>query len=997
MRSAGRLSALNERLRTTRGRDFWRSLEELARSPGFVDLLREEFPQHAHALNDGVARRDFLKLMAASLAFAGFGGCTRQPEEHVVPYVRQPERLVVGEPLQFATAMPSEGFAIGLLVESHDGRPTKIEGNPSHPASLGSTDAMTQASLLTLYDPDRAQVITSAGAIRTWTALGDSLREAVAVQRARRGVGLRILTETVTSPSLAQEIRSLLDALPEARWHQFEPAGRNNARLGSRLAFGEDIETSYQLDRADVIVTLDADIFGTAPGRLRYIRDVARRRRLERGRATMNRLYAVESTTALTGASADHRLPLRATELEDFTRALAIAVGVKVRPPRKGARITAWERWIAGVAKDLRASRGSSVVIAGDGQPPIVHAMAHVMNEALGNVGQTIVYTAPVEAEPTDHVTSLRDLVADMDRGAVELLLILGGNPVYTAPVDLEFGRRLREVPLRVHLSLYEDETSELCQWHVPQAHYLEAWDDVRAFDGTATILQPLIAPLYDGKTPAELVAACSEGPARSSYDIVRTHWERERGATDFESFWRESLHDGLVKGTALQPKRVRLRDGLDSGTRRPLDQTGLEIVFRADPNVGDGRFANSGWLQELPKPITQLTWDNAALIAPATATQLGLASEDVVELRHQERVVRAPVLVVPGHPTDAVTVHLGYGRRRAGRVGNAVGFDAYRLRTLRALDFAADLTLRKTGERHRLAITQEHHSMEGRAPVRAATLAEYRDHPDFAHEHEHGSAKDLSLYPSVPYEGYAWGMTIDLTTCIGCNACTAACQAENNIPVVGKDQVLRGREMHWIRVDRYYTGAPDNPAILHQPVPCMHCENAPCEVVCPVNATVHSSEGLNEMVYNRCVGTRYCSNNCPYKVRRFNFYLYTNWSDETVKMAMNPDVTVRSRGVMEKCTYCVQRIERTRIDAQREGRRIRDGELVTACQQVCPAEAIVFGDTNDERSQVAELKTEPRNYALLADRNTQPRTTYLAAVHNPNPDLEDPETGETT
>jgi molybdopterin-containing oxidoreductase family iron-sulfur binding subunit len=576
-----------------------------------------------------------------------------------------------------------------------------------------------------------------------------------------------------------------------------------------------------------------------------------------------------------------------------------------------------------------------------------------------------------------------------MDGGGVELLIILGGNPVYDAPVDLRFAERLQKVALRLHSSLYHDETSELCHWHVPEAHYLESWGDARAFDGTATILQPLIAPLYGGRTAHEIMAACREGPERSSHDLVRDHWKARHRGTDFDAFWRTALHDGVVPGTAAARRPVRLAPAWRSAAAPdPERGEGLEVVFRVDPHVHDGRFANNGWLQELPKPISKLTWDNAALLGPATAERLGLDNGDVVELRLENRGVRAPVWIIPGHANESVTLHLGYGRRRAGRVGNGAGFDAYALRTTTTPSAGAGLEIRRTADHHQLATTQEHQLMEGRHLVRAGTLAEYQAHPDFARHQVHDPPDDLTLYPPHPYEGHAWGMVIDLSSCIGCNACTIACQAENNIPVVGKSEVLRGREMHWIRVDRYYAGDPERPEIHHQPVPCMHCENAPCEVVCPVNATVHSSEGLNEMVYNRCVGTRYCSNNCPYKVRRFNFFLYTNWHDETVKMAMNPDVTVRSRGTMEKCTYCVQRIERARIVAGRTGRPLRDGDIVPACQQVCPAEAIVFGDLNDPESRVAALKANPRNYGILADRNTRPRTTYLAAVRDPNPGL---------
>jgi Fe-S-cluster-containing dehydrogenase component len=935
-----------------------------------------------------VDRREFLRLMGASLALAGLGACTRQPTETIVPYVRQPEHVVLGEPLYFATAMPLGGFATGLLVESHEGRPTKVEGNPEHPASLGATDAIAQASVLGLYDPDRSQVVTSAGEIRPWSAFVAAMRAALEAQRAARGAGLRLLTETVTSPSLAQQIRALLRAFPAARWHQWEPAGRDGARAGSRLAFREYAETRYRLERADVVLSLDADLVGTGPGSLRYARELTRRRRPDGGH--MNRLYVVESTPSVTGAVADHRLPLRAAAVEGLARAIAGRLGVRMRVGADPALARTHAAWIDAVARDLQEHRGACVVVPGEHQPAAVHALAHVLNDALGAAGRTVEYTDPVEAEPIDQGASLRELVADMGAGSVDMLVILGANPVFTAPADLGFAEQLGRVGLRIHLGPYDDETAELCHWHVPEAHYLESWGDTRAYDGTVTLIQPLIAPLYGGKTAAEVLAALSDRPERSAYEIVREYWKGERPDSDFEAFWRKALHDGVVPDTTLPARRVSLQDDWDT-TPPAQAAEGLEIVFRPDAHVLDGRFANNGWLQELPRPITKLTWDNAALLAPATAARLGLRSEDVVELRYRGRSVRAPVWIVPGHAPDSVTLPLGYGRRRGGGVAAGAGFDAYMLRTADALHFGAGLEIRKTGARARLACTQEHHAMEGRDPARAGTLAEYHARPDFARAHEPEPPRDLSLYPARQYEGYAWGMAIDLGACIGCNACVAACQAENNIAVVGKDQVLRGREMHWLRIDRYWEGGSENPRTLHQPVPCMHCENAPCEVVCPVNATVHSSEGLNDMVYNRCVGTRYCSNNCPYKVRRFNFYLYSDWTTESLKMARNPDVTVRSRGVMEKCTYCVQRIEHARARAERESRRIHDGEVVTACQQACPAEAIVFGDVNDPHGRVAKLKADPRNYALLAELNTRPRTTYLAAVRNPNPAL--PET----
>jgi molybdopterin-containing oxidoreductase family iron-sulfur binding subunit len=994
------LSGVRRRLEGATGRAYWKSLEELAGDPAVEEMLRREFPEQASLFDDPLGRRQFLTLMGASLALAGLTGCTRQPVEKVVPYVKPPEGVVPGRPLFFATAVLDGGYAKGVLVESHLGRPTKIEGNPDHPTSLGATDARGQAAILDLYDPDRLPTLMNLGQILPWGSFLASMKSALDAQRPAQGAGIRLLSETVTSPTLAAQIKDLLTEFPAAKWHQWEAAGRDAARAGAVTALGRPTETRYRLD-ADVVVCLDADFVTDGPANLRSIREFTSRRKLEGGKKEMNRLYAVECTPTLAGALADHRLPLRPSEVEEFTKALAAAVGAGAETGSASGPGSERAAWIAALAKDLQAHVGSSVVIPGDYQPPAVHALAHAINARLGNVGKTVLYAPPGDASPIDQIASLRDLAADMDRGAVSLLVVLGGNPVFTAPADLDFAGKMDKVPLRVHLGLHDDETAERCHWQVPQAHFLEAWSDARAVDGTVTILQPLIAPLYPAaKSAHELLAALSPRPERSGYDIVREHWSTQGMGGDFETAWKRSLHDGVVAGApaAAAPATAPAATAAEAAPA-PAAGTGLEIAFRPDPCVHDGRYANNGWLQEMPKPLTKLTWDNAALMGPATARGLGIVVErdvdgshtDVVEIRLGGRSVKAPAWIVPGHPEGSLTLHLGYGRTRAGRVGTGTGFNANALRTSASPWSASGAEVRKTGERYRLACTQDHWSMEGRPVVRSAGLEEYERSPAFAKEMGEAPAAELTLYPPFKYEGHAWGMTIDLNSCVGCNACMAACVSENNIPVVGKDQVARGREMHWIRVDRYYSGDPEKPQALqthHQPVPCMQCENAPCEAVCPVTATVHSDEGLNDQIYNRCVGTRYCSNNCPYKVRRFNFLLYQDWNTPTFKLMRNPDVTVRSRGVMEKCTYCVQRIERVRIDARNQGRAIGDGEIKTACQQACPGEAIVFGDINDAQSRVARLKAEPRNYALLAELNTRPRTTYLASVRNPNPEM---------
>jgi MoCo/4Fe-4S cofactor protein with predicted Tat translocation signal len=989
--------------------EFWRSLEEQAGDPAFQELLYNEFPSQIEAITDPVARRTFLKLMGASLALAGVSACTKQPPEKIVPYVRQPEELIPGKPLFYATSMALGGVATGLLVESHEGRPTKIEGNPLHPGSLGATDVFAQAAILGLYDPDRSKTLRNLGEIRPWSAFLGAMNAALTAQKPLKGAGLRILTESVSSPTLAAQIRDLLARFPSAKWHQWDPASRDNARAGARLAFGEYVDAQYHLDQADVILSLDADFLGGGPGALRYAREFAKRRRPEDAEH-MNRLYAIESMPTSTGSRADHRLPMRPSAVERAARDIAAAVGVAGTGRSSGSEATpslkaAEQKWIAAVARDLAAHRGRSLVIAGDGQPPVVHALAHAMNQALGNERKTVTYTQAVEAEPIDQLESITALTADMNAGKVDVLVIVGGNPVYTAPVDLRFADALNKVQLRAHLNLYDDETSALCQWHVPEAHFLEAWSDARAFDGTASIVQPLIAPLYSGKSAHDVLAAMSERPERSGHDLVRAQWKIDKDETE----WRRWLHDGVIPNSAFAPKSTIAipQSAIQSAIRNPqsaMTPGSLEISFRNDPSVLDGRFANNGWLQELPKPITRLTWDNAVLTSPATADRLkgsehpafqggehGQIITDVVELKLEGRTVRGALFSVVGHPDDCVTVHMGYGRSRGGRIAAGAGFNANAIRTSSALSFGAGLEVAKTGDTFSLACTQYHHLMEGRALVRAATREEYLRDPKSLHEGpgmEPPPPKTLTLYPEVKYDGYKWGMAIDVNSCVGCNACVVGCQAENNIPVVGKDQVLRGREMHWLRVDTYYRGAAENPETYFQPVPCMQCENAPCEVVCPVGATAHSSEGLNDMVYNRCVGTRYCSDNCPYKVRRFNFLLYQDFDTPALKLGRNPDVTVRSRGVMEKCTYCVQRINAAKIDSEKGDRKVRDGEIKTACEQACPADAIVFGNLNDPESRVARLQAEVRNYALLAELNTRPRTTYLAAVRNVNPEL---------
>jgi len=1037
------IDALRAHLDGTRGKEYWRSLEALSGTPEFKEFLHREFPQNASEWLDPVGRRGFLKLMSASLALAGVSACTRQPTEELVPYVRQPEELVPGKPLFYATAMPFAGAGTGLLVESHEGRPTKIEGNPDHPSSRGATDLFAQASILGLYDPDRSTTITNLGDIEPFSTFVVAMRSVLAAQLPKKGAGLRILTETIASPTAAAQIDDILTRLPAAKVVQWEPFFSHNAREGSRLAFNEYVAPQYAVEKADVILSLDADFMCVGAAGLRNARAFASRRRAEYT-GTRNRLFAVESTPTNSGSRADHRISLKASEIENLARALASQLGVPgVAAP---AVPDSAKPFFEAAAADLQAARGKSLVIAGDGQPASVHAVVHAINAALGNVGQTVTYTQTPEARPSNQLSSLRELVGEMNAGTVDFLLILGGNPVYTAPADLKFGDALAKVRLRAHVGQYEDETAEKCQWHVPEAHYLEMWSDVRADDGTVTIVQPLIAPLYGGKSPHEILAAFAEsGGERAGYDIVREHWAKQSGLSTaapaapavavaapapappkaaaapaapaapgaaapgaaapaapapvaaapkpalspFDQAWRRWLHDGMMPGTAFAAKQVTLQGAMPPAAN-PAGE-GLEVVFRPDPAVHDGRYSNNAWLQELPKSLTKLTWDNAALISPDTAKRLLLISGDVVELKQGGQTVRIPVWIAPGQAANTLTLHLGYGRTRSGRTGTGIGFAVNALRTTAAPDTLPGVQLTRTGDTYELACTQDHWSLEGRNLIRVGTVAQYTADPSFPAKMQEEAPKTLTMLPPRNYEGYAWGMAIDQNVCTGCNSCVVACQAENNVPVVGKSQVLNGREMHWLRVDRYYTGSDENPDTYHQPMPCQQCESAPCEVVCPVSATTHSDEGLNDMVYNRCVGTRYCSNNCPFKVRRFNFLLYGDFTTESYKLQRNPDVTVRSRGVMEKCTYCVQRINQARVAAKLDDREIRDGEVVTACQSACPTEAIVFGNLNDPNSRVSKLRANTLNYRLLEELNVRPRTSYLAVVRNPNTTFEKP------
>ena len=1072
-------ASLRERVLSQNGKEYWRSIEEHADTPEFRDFISEEYPHEIEEWDNSLSRRNFVKVMGASLALAGLSGCVIQPPEKIVPYVRPVEGMLPGKANFFATAMSLSGVATGLLAKSFEGRPVKVEGNPDHPGSRGSTDILAQASILGMYDPDRSQEVTYRGGPKTWEGFMSELRAAIDEHRNDGGAGIRFLTETVTSPTLIDQFNKVKAELPNSRWVQYEPVNQDNVLAGAKLAFGSPVQSVYKYDKAERILSLDADIFSGF--NVAYIKDFAQGRSFNEEKKEINRLYSIETTISITGAKADHRLAVKPSQMAEIAKAVAKAVGVA------GATSTYTENaaWITAMAKDLVEHKGKSLVVAGDNQSPVVHALAHAMNAALGNVGQTVVYVDPV-APGTDkpQIDQLRELLADIDGGRVKLLVILGGNPVYNTPTDLKLSpERLAKVGLRVHLGLHADETAEHCHWHVSEKHFLEGWSDARAYDGTASIVQPLIAPLYDGKNVHEIVQLfLKENFDKKDYDIVKEYWQRTDikpalavaartevkpepktdGATDpktaakvgstpvvdakkvapkaaspapaavpavaatapknFEDNWRRAVHDGFIPGTASTPKTVTATTAfLSQPETKPAASGSLEIAILPDPCVYDGRFANNGWLQELPNPLNKVTWDNVALISPKTAEKFGLNQKgdtremagakqgttfvntkggnlfsDLVTLTFQGSDIKKPVpmWISPGQPDDVVTIYMGYGRTRAGKIGTGLGYSVFDVRRSDAMNFGfGDISPRK-GETATIASTQTHFNMEGRDLLRVWDFEEFEKNPAMGHQH---NEYDKSMFPVEEHQAiydknHKWGMTVDLNSCVGCNACVLACQSENNIPVVGKEQVERHRMMHWMRVDAYYGGEnvndPEGPHF--QPVLCQQCEQAPCEVVCPVHATVHSAEGLNDMTYNRCVGTRYCSNNCPYKVRRFNFLLYQDWDTPQYKLMRNPEVTIRSRGVMEKCTYCTQRIAAARIESEKDGRAIRDGEVVTACQSVCPTNAITFGDMHDANSAIAKTKKDHRNYNLLNELNTQPRTTYLAGLKNQNKEMPD-------
>ncbi|MEZ4386023.1 MAG: TAT-variant-translocated molybdopterin oxidoreductase [Candidatus Krumholzibacteriia bacterium] len=995
------------------GRGYWRSLEELAQSDEFQAQLAREFPGGIEPPASSVTRRRFLQIMAASAAMAGLTGC-RWPEEKIVPFARRPEGFTPGVAQHFATALEQGGVGQALLATSYDGRPIKVDGNPDHPWSLGAASAQMQASVLDLWNVDRSRTVVRQGQNQSVTATWNDFAEFAGKQfeglAGRRGRGLAVLAGASGSPSRARLRADLQRRFPELSWYEHEAVSDHERLRGAERAFGRPLRDVPHLEQARIIADFDCDLLHRHPAAMRNARMFARGRRPVRGE--MSRIYAFEPTLSHTGVVADHRVPVARTQVPVHLGALAAelvaAHGVSLPA---GCGITAGDlaayrgqaprmAELEALAADLAANRGRGLIAVGDRQPAGAHHLAHVLNTALGNVGQTVSF------EPaTAPGNGLAELVDALGRDRVDTLVILGVNPVATAPADLDVTAALGRARTTIHLGEHRDGTGKLCTWHLPRTHYLEAWGDTTAADGSVLAIQPLIEPLYDGRSDLELMAMMLGAAALRGHDIVRTTFHQRGGgageapANDlrFEERWRKFLHDGFLPGTpAAAPVLQAAR--LDLPRVAAPTAGNLELLIAADSRLHDGRYADNAWLQEMTDFATKVAWDNVASLSPGTAEALGVKHGDLVDVQWQGRTRRLPAYVLPGQASHTVVVTLGYGRQDCGRVGQGVGVDVYGLRTTAAPHGGPGATVARSGGTYKLACSQDHHAIDPTgyqererrvgSLVREGDLEHYLANPEFVDHLGIHHPPLLSLWTEKEYTGHKWGMSIDLSLCTGCNACQIACQSENNIPVVGKDEVGRSREMHWLRVDRYFQGDPEDPQVAAQPVACAHCEMAPCEGVCPVAATVHTEEGLNAMVYNRCVGTRYCANNCPYKVRRFNFFNNLDDLTETDKMRLNPEVTVRSRGVMEKCTYCVQRIQNAKIGAKNERRPLRDGEITPACAQTCPTEAIIFGDLNDPESRVSRARADKRSYDLLAYLNIKPRTSYQARIRNPHPSL---------
>jgi len=1005
------------------GRKYWKSLDSLGETPEFQKWLEQEFPESVtDIIQNPISRRGFLRIMGASLALAGvssLSGC-RRPETYIVPYTKTPEWIVPGRSTLYATSMPRRMGAMPLLITTYEGRPTKIEGNPHYPSGNGATDLQSQASILGLYDPDRSRSFLHNGTAVTREVFDAHLADLREKLKKDKGASLAFLFEGSVSPTGRRLQAELARQFPKARWASYDPLSLENEEEAARVAFGPGTKVVPDFSKAEIIFSIDSNFLDPEEGGLVSVREFSKRRRVASSTDPMNRLYVAESHFTITGGMADHRLRIPASQMGTFLALLAnelVKQGVSGLEPfvqavmDREVKLSLDPKWIEEAARDLIDHRGNSLIVVGKRQPASLHLLAYAIDQALGNVGRSL---QVVENPEGPREIKIGELAEEISRGKVSTLFILGGNPVYNAPSDLDWAARQRSVSEVIHLGLYEDETAKLSQWHAPMAHYLEAWGDDRGQDGSYVSRQPMTLPLYGGISEIELLASLAGLPKPEGPELVQETFKGFYTGLDPSRAWEKFVHDGFLAGTASVPSAAAFdADKTRSYIKKnfpksaTLGASSLEVVFTADPKVNDGRYNNNGWLQEVPDPITKITWDNAALVSPKTAGELGLKDTDVVKISVGPRMIEAPIFITPGQSDHSLTLPLGYGRTETGKVGTGTGFSSYPLRTSENPYYAVGATVSKTGRTYSLSQTQEHYSMEGRDLVREARLDQYQKDPEFMKHTglEAEGPKIQSYYKNPALTGkHQWGMAIDLNTCTGCNACVVACQSENNVPIVGKDQVRRGREMHWIRLDRYFTGDIEDPQMVMEPVACMQCENAPCETVCPVNATVHSEEGLNVMVYNRCIGTRYCANNCPYKVRRFNYFdfnqrpldrlyqgpLAPKGMADTLKMQKNPNVTVRMRGVMEKCTFCVQRIEAAKIDqlvraGDSSDVKVKTDTVKSACQQACPAEAITFGDISDPESKVAKLKGQELNYSLLYYLATFPRISFLGKLRNPN------------
>ncbi|MBT7311540.1 TAT-variant-translocated molybdopterin oxidoreductase [bacterium] len=980
---------------------YYRSLEQLAETPEFQEQLENEFPGGIDTPVSGLSRRRFMQIMSASVAMTTLVGC-RWPEEKIVPFAKRAEGFTPGKPVQFATAFEMGHTTLGVLATSYDGRPIKIEGNPEFSLSGGATNTFAQASVLNLYDPDRSRLVLQNGSDVGW----DKFDEYTKTFKGLKKGGLAVLTGATTSPSVKIQLKKLAKRYKGSKTYKWEPVCPVNEIEGAELAFGTAAKSQLDLSKAKVIVDFNANVLQDHPTALQNSKGFAKGRDPESG--NMNRLYVFENSFSITGGMADHRFPTHASEIGGYVWELAAELvftqGVKMPSVNRGdlKKNHRHNKHIIAIAKDLAHNKGHSLIQIGIDQSAELHALVNAMNEALGNQGNTVSY---LPFDRPDFGT-VKDLTNDLNDGKIDTLLILGGDPAYNTPVDLNFADALSKATT-IHLSEKVNATSKLSTWHVPQAHYLESWGDATAWDGTVMSVQPLIEPLFGGKTVTELLSLFVNRKPKSAYDIAREGFcglagfgrRIPKDNPVFEKNWREYVHAGFYAESKKSGEKLAVVGGVSAGKIVIPDGHNIELSISRDQSIYDGRFIDNAWLQEMPDFMTKLTWDNAAIISPALSKETGLKHEDMAKLSINGKSLEMPIYVLPGQAHYSVTANIGYGQKDVGAVGDGSGFDVHQLMSWSALNTATGLKLEKTGKKYTLATTQDHHAIDEsgaaeiqkRVPglVREGDIEQYKSEPHFVDHMGVHSPPLKSLWKEKEYTGHKWGMAVDLNLCTGCNACLMGCQSENNIAVVGKDEVNRGREMAWLRLDRYFLGDENDPKCTQQPINCAQCELAPCEEVCPVAATMHTDEGLNTMVYNRCVGTRYCSNNCPYKVRRFNWFNNFEDQTETQKLVLNPEVTVRARGVMEKCTFCVQRIESARIDSRVEGRDISDGDITPACGQTCPTDAIVFGDLNDKDSRVSKLREANRSYDLLNYLNLKPRTFYMARIRNPNPEIE--------